>query len=256
MPLRPSFQASTTRIEYRSMASGFGRNDQNRHLSASACLKGPEIAVQAAFLCFGESPGEVGHPRLEHGNRNLGPSPKGQRQCEEQANQEPGKPGPGIYLPPGWAPKSTPGSGGDRLFVLDGKTRLGLIAKRPWPSGWGERADRRVVLLDRLDIAIAGHRDAVFRPLPVAPAGRGKAPSALRLDSSRNHQQPWSAGSSSAPGPAETPKAGGSLSSSGLALGRRPGRGPRSPGQHILFMGGMPLTTLTRLGTKSARRWY
>src|ERR1700682_5885868 len=52
--------------------------------------------------------------------------------------------------------------GRDFLFVLDREIRLLLVSERYRRQVGRERADRDVVVLHRLDIAIARHRDAVF----------------------------------------------------------------------------------------------
>src|SRR6202158_1758453 len=52
--------------------------------------------------------------------------------------------------------------GRDFLFVFDREVRLLLIAERHRREVGRERADRDVVVLHRLDVAVARHRDAVF----------------------------------------------------------------------------------------------
>src|SRR6266568_5112148 len=53
--------------------------------------------------------------------------------------------------------------GGNLGFVLHGEVRLGLVMERHRRQVGREAARQDVVLLHRLDVAVARHRDAVFR---------------------------------------------------------------------------------------------
>src|SRR6185369_5339031 len=57
------------------------------------------------------------------------------------------------------------GRRGDLALVLDGEIGLGLVAERHRGQVRGELTHRDVVLLDRLDVAVARDRDAVLRAL-------------------------------------------------------------------------------------------
>src|SRR5208283_364043 len=54
---------------------------------------------------------------------------------------------------------------GNRRFVLDGEIRLLLVAELHRRQIGGERSHRDVVVLYRLDVAVARHGDAILRAL-------------------------------------------------------------------------------------------
>src|ERR1051325_944765 len=174
IPLRPSFHCSATRMEYCSIVSGcvvgtistaiwlprFSSKARSR-ASKLSCAERSSVPVRS--VTRERSSGPAMSPRAtatkgaEETNTASAASAAGFTKPSSADRRLPrfGRRVAEVHL--GW----------DRelLLVLDREARPHRQAEQLRGQIGGEGAYRYVVALDRLDVALAGHRDAVLRPL-------------------------------------------------------------------------------------------
>ena len=161
-PLRPSFHCSATRSANCSIVSGCGRrHDQHRDLAALARSRTPRALLErAALLARVERAGEVGDARRERRARRTSAAATTGRSSDEARHAEQSRCADRTSA--ARAPKSTVGGFAIAFSFSTVKLRLLLVAEHHRGEVGRERAHRDVVLLHRLDVAVARHGDAVL----------------------------------------------------------------------------------------------
>src|SRR5262245_10452440 len=155
---RPIFQASATRIEYCSIVSSsvvgsistaiwlpFARSKSRRRASRLCTCDGESVPVRSVTRPV--SGGTATSAAAGSATSNAAPAAIAATQRLS------------IRV---ISCRSRPSGLRDRLLVLDREVGLGLVAEHHRGQVDRELADEHVVLLYRLDVAVARHRDAVF----------------------------------------------------------------------------------------------
>ena len=130
-----------------------GRHHQHGELAAFPRLEFLQRALEPGVLLAGQRAGLVDHAPGERRHGDLRPGEPERKQ--EQLHRDL------IYF----LPKSTFGALRDFALVLDREVGLGLEAEHHRGQVRREGAHGDVVVLHRLDVAVAGHRDAVLGAL-------------------------------------------------------------------------------------------
>src|SRR5258705_535144 len=162
---RPTFQASATRIEYCSMVSGwvegrintaiwlpFARSKSRNRESRLWTCDAESVAVRSVTRAF--SGGMPTSPKADSANSSAAPAaarPSRRLSIELLGGRS------------GRFAEIDRRRLGDGFLVLDGEVGFGLVAEHHRRQVDRELADEHVVFLHRFDVAVARHRDAIFR---------------------------------------------------------------------------------------------
>src|SRR5262245_24404015 len=191
VPLRPTFHASATRIEYWSIASGavvgttstaiwlpLRASKSASRRSRSAICSALSVPVRSVTRAFSAGMGARSWAAANAAQRSSSTPP---RSARERRTKAVACTAPRVEVPRPTAAPASPqaprvprlflpaevhlGRGLDLALVLDREVGLGLVAEDHGRQIHRKFADQHVVLLDRLDVAVARHTDAVLRAL-------------------------------------------------------------------------------------------
>src|SRR5882724_1217479 len=163
---RPTFQASATRIEYCSMVSGWVEASISTAIWLPFARSKSRNRDSRLWTCGAESVAVRSVTRAFSGGMPTSPKADSAKSSAAPAAARPSR---------RWSIELLGGRSrlaeidrrrlGDGFLVLDGEVGLGLVAEHHRRQVDRELADEHVVFLHRLDVAVARHRDAVFRAL-------------------------------------------------------------------------------------------
>src|SRR5437868_8731863 len=168
--LRPTFQASATRIEYCSIVSGCVvgtistaiwlplRRCRSRNVCVSTAIS-PLESVAVWSTTSAVNGGTATSPWAAPNQHSVSARMKALAADVADKLMVPllGRRGRRIEI--------DLGRGRDFLFIVDREIRLFLVAERHRGEVGGERADGHVIVLHCFDVAVARHCDAVFGAL-------------------------------------------------------------------------------------------